>query len=156
MFAPLTEAQLIVAVLLPMAEEANPDGVPQLLPAVMVKLVLEISKKIFPTDSTFILAVVVGVFGMAKVSVPSFGVLAANTVGKVCPPSVDKDIFTLAQLTGKAVVLATFHVTVCEEEPGHERFVLGCVIMNGPEVLLTVTTMSVNWVWPTVTGAVEL
>jgi hypothetical protein len=40
-------------------------------------------------------------------------VLAANTVGNVCPPSVDKDIFTLAQLTGAAVVLATAQVIVC-------------------------------------------
>ena len=124
--------------------------------SVMVKLALEISKKIFPTDSTFILAVVVGRLGMLNVSEPSFVVLAINTVGKVCPPSVDKDIFTLAQLTGEPVVPATFQAIVCEDEPGHERFVLGWVMINGPEVLLTVTAISVNWVWPTVTGAVEL
>ena len=124
--------------------------------SVMVKLAFEISKKIFPTASTFILAVVVGRLGMLNISEPSFVVLAINTVGKVCPPSVDKDIFTLAQLTGAVVVLATFQVTVCEDEPGQERFVLGCVIMNGPEVLETITAISVNWVWPTVTGTVEL
>lgn len=83
----------------------------------MVKLVFEISKKILPTASTFILAVVVGVFGITNASVPSFGVLAANTVGKVCPPSVLKEIFTLAQLTGEAVVLATAQVMVCVEPP---------------------------------------
>jgi len=50
---------------------------------VIVKLVFEISKKILPIDSTLILAVVVGVFGNTKASVPSFGVLAASTVGNV-------------------------------------------------------------------------
>ena len=96
-----------------MTEDAlRPVGAPQDEPAVIVKFVFEISKNIFPTASTFILAVVVGVFGMVSASVPSFAVLAARTVGKVCPPSVDKDIFTLAQLTGEAVVLATDQVIV--------------------------------------------
>ena len=49
----------------------------------IVKLVFDISKKILPTDSILILAVDVAVLGMVKVSVPSFGVLAANTVGNV-------------------------------------------------------------------------
>ena len=86
-------------------DAAKPDGALHDEPAVMVKLVFEMSKNILPTASTFILAVVVGVFGMVNVSVPSLGVLAANTVGKVCPPSVDKEIFTLAQLTGAAFCL---------------------------------------------------
>src|SRR5690349_24271590 len=103
----------------------------------MVKLAFEISKKIFPTASTFILAVVVGVFGIVSTSLPSFGVLAASTVGKVCPPSVDKDIFTFAQLTGEAVVFATAHVIVCEEPPAHDTVVLGEVTEKGPEVALT-------------------
>src|SRR5204862_2263660 len=60
------------------------------------------------------------------------------------------------QLTGEAVVFATFHVMVCEEPPAQLTAVLGAVIVNGPEVLLTVTTISVNCVWPTLTGAVEL
>jgi hypothetical protein len=130
--------------------------VEKLLPAVMVKLVFEISKKILPTASIFILAVVEGVFGITNVSVPSFGVLAAKTVGKVCPPSVDKEIFTLAQLTGAAVVLATAQVMVCEDPPTHETAVLGALTANGPEVALTVTVISVNDVCPTDTGAVEL
>lgn len=79
---------------------------------VIVKFELEISKKILPTASTLILAVVVAIAGMVKISVPSLGVLAANTIGKLCPPSVDNEIFTLAQLTGAAVVLVTFHVMV--------------------------------------------
>ena len=129
---------------------------PLVIALVMVKLALEISKNIFPTASTFILAVVVGVLGMVSDSVPSLGVLAANTVGKVCPPSVDKDIFTLAQLTGEAVVFATDHAMVCEELPAHDTAVFGAVTAKGPEVLETVTTMSPKFVCPTVTGAVEL
>ena len=79
---------------------------------VMVKLVLEISKKTLPTASTLILAVVVAPAGMVTDSVPSLGVLANRTVGKVCPPSVDIEILTFAQLTGGSVVLFTFQVTV--------------------------------------------
>ena len=48
---------------------------------VIVKLVLLISKKIFPTASTFTLAVVVEIFGTVIVWLPSFGVDDNNTVG---------------------------------------------------------------------------
>ena len=41
------------------------------------------------------------------------------------------------------MVLVTFQVIVCDDEAGHERFVLGCVTMNGPEVAETVTVISV-------------
>ena len=61
----------------------RPDGVLQDEPEVMVKLAFEISKKILPTASILIRAVVVGVFGIVNTSVPSLGVLAASTVGKV-------------------------------------------------------------------------
>ena len=114
--------------------------------AVIVKFALEISKKILPTASTFTRAVVVGVFGITNASVESLGVLAANTVGNVWPPSVDKDIFTLAQFTGEAVVPATDHVIVLVEPPAQDTLVLGDVTWNGPEVLVTVTVISVNWV----------
>ena len=127
-------------------EEDNPVGAPQEEPAVIVKFALEISKKMFPTASTFILAVVVGVFGITSVSVPSLAVLAINTVGKVWPPSVDNDIFTLAQLTGEAVVFATDQVIACDEPPTHDTAVLGEDTAKGPEVLLTVTTISLNCV----------
>jgi hypothetical protein len=139
-----------------MAEDARPVGVPQDDPDVIVKFVLEISKKIFPTASTFIRAVVVGVFGITNASVPSFAVLADNTVGNVCPPSVDKEIFTLAQLTGVAVVLATAQVIVCVEPPTYDTAVLGAVTAKGPDAELTVMTTSLKAVWPTFTGAVEL
>ena len=43
-------------------------------PAAMVKLVFDISKKIFPTLCTLILAVVDKYAGTVIVSVPSFGV----------------------------------------------------------------------------------
>jgi hypothetical protein len=78
----------------------------------IVKLVLQMSKKILPTDSTLIRAVVVGELGIITSSVPSFAVLATNVTGKVNPPSVDKRIFTFEQLTGALVVFATVQVTV--------------------------------------------
>ena len=154
--APVTAVQLTVAEEVVTADEAKPVGVPHDELAVIVKFVLEMSKKILPAASTFILAVVVAILGMVTACEPSFGVLATNTVGNVCPPSVLKDIFTLAQLTGEAVVLATFHATVCAEPPVQLTAVLGAVMINGPEVLLTVTTISVNCVCPTLIGAVEL
>ena len=138
-----------------MADEARPVGSAQAAPLVMVKLVLEISKKILPTASTFILEVVDGVFGIVTTWLPSLGVLA-NNVLKVLPPSVEIEIFTLAQLTGATVVLFTFQVMVCDEFPAHDTAVLGAVTAKGPEVLETVTTISVNCVCPTETGAVEL
>jgi hypothetical protein len=109
--APLTADQPTVAEVVVTADELRPPGVPQPLPAVIVKLVLEISKKILPTASTLILAVEVGVLGTVTTSLPSLGVLATN-VEKLLPPSVEIEIFTLAQLTGAAVVLATAHVMV--------------------------------------------
>ena len=122
----------------------------------MVKFVFEISKKIFPTASIFILAVVVAVFGIVITSDPSFAVLADKTVGNVWPPSVDKEILTFAQLTGAAVVLATDHVIVCDDPPTYDTAVLGAVTAKGPEAALTVTTISAKFVCPTETGDVEL
>ena len=49
--------------------------------AVIVKFALLISKKILPTASTFILAVVVAPVGIVTAWEPSFGVLANITVG---------------------------------------------------------------------------
>ena len=89
--------------------------VPLTVPAVhpvIVKLVLDISKNIFPTASILIRQVEDEAAGTVIVSVPSLSVLAAITVGKVMPPSVDSVILTLAQLTGAAVVLFTFQVIV--------------------------------------------
>src|SRR6185436_13418859 len=57
--------------------------------AVMVKLVSEISKKILPTASTLMRAVVVLIFGTMIASLPSLGVLATMVVGKVWPPSLE-------------------------------------------------------------------
>lgn len=115
-------------------------------PGVIVKLTFEMSKKTLPTASTFILAVVVAVFGIANASVPSLGVLAANTVGKVCPPSVDRDILTLAQFTEPVFVLLTSQVMVWVDPPTQDTLVLGDETWNGPDVLVTVTVISVNWV----------
>ena len=77
------------------------------------------------------------------------GVLAANTVGNVCPPSVLNEIFTLAQLIGLAVVPLKLQVMVCVDPPAQLTAVLGAETANGPAVPLTVTTISVNAVWPT-------
>ena len=134
----------MVALLVVTAEVLKPPGAAHEVPEVMVKFVLEISKKIFPTASTFILAVVVGVFGIVTTSLPSFGALADKTVGKVCPPSVDRDIFTFVQLIGATFVLFTLQVIVCDEPPAQDTAVLGAVTAKGPAVPFTVTTISVN------------
>ena len=115
-------------------------------PPVIVKSESEISKKMLSTASTFTLAVVVVTSGIVRASEPSLGVLAERTVGKVVPPSVDNDILTAAQLTGGPVVPATSHIIVWVEQPAHDTFVLGDVTWKGPEVLVTVTVISVNWV----------
>ena len=52
------------------------------------------------------------VLGQVIASVPSVGVLAAMTVGKVRPPSMDIEILTFAAETGAASVPATSHVSV--------------------------------------------
>ena len=139
-----TAVQLTVAELFPIADEVKPVASPQATVPPMVKLVLEISKKILPTASTFILAVVVGVAGITNASVPSLGVLAESTVGKVCPPSVLIEIFTLAQSTGVKLLLATLQVIVCVLPPAHVTAVFGAVTANGPDAELTVTVISVK------------
>ena len=87
------------------------------LPWEILKLALEMSKKMLPTASIFILALVAGVLGMVTTSEPSLGVAVARMKGNVNPPSVDKVILTAEQLTGAAVVLLTLQVIVCEEPP---------------------------------------
>src|SRR5262245_44394169 len=69
-------------------------------PGGMVKLALPMSKKTLPTASTLRRAVLVGELGTSTDCEPSLGVLARSTVGKVCPPSVDKTMRTLAAPTG--------------------------------------------------------
>src|SRR5215212_2735854 len=107
--------------------------------AVIVKLTLLMSKNIFPAASTFILAVVVALLGTVMFSVPSFAVLASSTVGKVFPPSVERDILTLAQFIGAPLVPLTFHVTVCVEPPAQVTAVFGAVTVNAPPVFATVS-----------------
>ena len=91
-------------------------GVPP-VPIVIVKLTSETSKKIFPTASILMRAVVVGKFGIVTLSEPSFAVLSTMTFEKLVPPFVDNRILTLAALTGAAFVFATFHVMVCAVLP---------------------------------------
>ena len=104
-----------------------------------MKFVSEISKKILPTASTFIRAVVVGMLGIKTDSAPSLGVLARRMVGNVLPPSVEREILTFAALTGAAVVLATFQVTLRLVSAGTVTAVLGAVTANGPAAPAMVT-----------------
>ena len=92
----------------------RPVGLPQVVGVVVVvilKFLLLISKKIFPIASIFILAEVVTLFGTTIGCEPSLGVVSVNTTGKVRPPSVLKEIFTLAQLIGARLVDPTLQVT---------------------------------------------
>ncbi|MBK6408083.1 MAG: hypothetical protein IPF66_25585 [Holophagales bacterium] len=83
--------------------------------AVIVKLGLEIAKKMFGGHATLTRAVApaVGVFGTVIDWVPSFGVEARRVVGNVTPPSSENVSATFAQEIGAAVVPATLQVTVC-------------------------------------------
>lgn len=139
-----------------MADAVNPPGSPHNAGAPMMKFVFEISKKILPTDSTFTRQVVLCEEGTVITSDPSFAVAVANTVGNVCPPSVDNNIFTDAQFTDPALVPFTLQVTVAVPPALQVTAELGAVTANGPEVLVTVTTASVNAVCPTAIGDVEL
>ena len=111
--------------------------------AVTEKFASETSKKTFPTASILTRACEVTPIGIVTSAEPSFGVLAKSTVGKVWPPSVESEILTFATLTGAAVVLATFQVTVWTEPPATWIEVFGDVTLNGPEEFVTVMTESV-------------
>ncbi len=99
------------------------------------------SKKMLPTASTLMRALVVAAVlaGIVNTAVPLFGILSANTMGNVCPPSVDKVIFTVATLIGAAFVFATSQVIVWVVPASHVRAVFGWVITNGPLSALTLT-----------------
>src|SRR6187551_1953063 len=118
-----------------MADAVKPVALPHAGGAPIVKLVLEISKKILPTASIFTRFVVPVVAGTVITCVPSLAVDAAKTVGNVLPPSVDSKIFTAWQFTDPALVPFTAHVTVAVLPAPHVMFVLGAVTWNGPDVL---------------------
>src|SRR3954447_7163570 len=80
--------------------------------AVMAKSAWLTSKKMLPTASTLMRALSAVTCGKVISCEPSLGVEAARTVGKVCPPSVDRLILTLATLIGTTSVPATSHVIV--------------------------------------------
>ncbi len=92
----------------------------------------EISKKTFPTASTFMRAEAVVRLGRVTGSLPSFAVDAARTVGKVAPPSVESEILTFAVLTGAAEVLATSQATVMVDPGKWLDPPFGEVILKGP------------------------
>src|SRR5687767_4173227 len=93
----------------------------------------EIWKKILPLQATFTRPLLVPNIGAVIVSVPSLGVLARNVLAKLLPSSLEKRMFTLAQLTGADVVLATFQLTVCRVADVQVVPVKGAVILNGPD-----------------------
>ena len=79
-----TVARLLVATAAPPQVTLVTGGAVKLKPVtgtVIAKLALDTSKKIFPTASTFIFAIVVGELGIVTGSDPSLGVLAKRTVG---------------------------------------------------------------------------
>ena len=121
------QATCVVTVQVPAGAQQEP-----VVAAVIVKFTFEISKKTLPAASTLIRASVVAVPGRVTACEPSFGVPATSTVGNVYPPSVESRMLTFAQLIGVAVVLATFHVTVCCDPPAQLTAVLGEVTRNGP------------------------
>jgi hypothetical protein len=82
------------------------------LESLIVKLVLEISKKMLSTASTLTRALVEAMLGTVIVSVPSLAVPAFSTIGKVFPPSVESSIRTREQLTGGTDVFAASQLTV--------------------------------------------
>jgi hypothetical protein len=108
-------------------------------PVMIEKLTLEISKKILPTASTFILAEALVTNGKETECEPSFGVLAARTVGNVIPPLVEREILTAAQLTGTPLVPATSQITVCEVPAIQLSGRFGWETWNGPLNAETVT-----------------
>src|SRR4051794_26486599 len=105
------------------------------------KLASEMSKKTLPTASILILALLFGRFGNARLSEPSFGVDAASTVGNVCPPSEDSEIFTFAALIGAPEVPATSQVMFWLLPAGYVTAVSGEVTRNGPVPGARLTTV---------------
>ena len=102
--------------------------------------------------ATCTLAVVEAVLGTVMVWLPSLEVLPARVIGKELPPSSERVTSTLGQLTGAAVVPATFHVTLCELSAEEIRAVakhehlpqivaleLGDDLMRGPDGELLVS-----------------
>ena len=87
-------------------------------------------------------------FGKVTLWLPSFGVLASNSVGNVMPPSVDKVMRTSAVPTGATLVLATSQITVVAAPAARVIAVFGAVITNGPASLSTVMAVEASLVPP--------
>ena len=79
------------------------------------KVLSETSKNVPLAHCTMIKALLEGVLGTVRDSLPSFGTLLAIML-KLCPPSRERRIFTWLQLTGLDEVLATSHVMFCTVE----------------------------------------
>src|SRR5262245_52624190 len=86
--------------------------------------------------------------GRPTVSLPSFGVEAASTIGKLAPSSVDSRIRTLDVLIGAASVPATLQVTGSPAALPLSVSVACEVRRNGPAAALTVIAVSAKPVPP--------
>src|SRR5688572_2221577 len=116
----------------------------QLSAGVTVELPSEISKKMFPTASTLMRAEELErPLGIVTPADPLLGTLAASTVGKLIPPSVDREIFTLAAFTGAPFVPLTFQVTVWF--PLNVPPPFGDVTVKGPELPSTVMATALSF-----------
>lgn len=141
--APDHERFVLVAVV-PEAERTGAVGavvsvVPD--PALTVIFALLTSKKIWLEPFTMILPVEVDIFGMVTACEPSLGVPDRRVV-HVVPLSVDHKISTLDALTPLDVVPATFQVMIWLVPPLYVVAEFCEVILKGPAVPLTVTTIS--------------
>src|SRR4051812_202544 len=103
----------------------------------MAKSTSETSKKMLLLHFTLARAEGATRLGMVRLCVPSLGVAARSVSGNVRPPLVESMMSTLGQFTGGEAVFATFHVTVCNEPPGHVPAAFGAVTWNGPAAVLT-------------------
>ena len=94
--------------------------------------------------------------GTFIVSVPSFAVVARIVVGKVCPPSVESEIFTLAVSIPPPVVPLTSHVTSTLVFPVQVDAVFCVVTLNGVVVFTTVITEPASEIPPSPSRTVTL
>ena len=83
----------------------NSAGDGTLLTWLMVKLIGETLKNMFPAASTRIRHVGQYRFGSSTLCAPTFGTFEASTMGKESPPSVESRMFTLAALTAGVIHL---------------------------------------------------
>ena len=105
----------------------------------MLRSDAEIAKKMLSAALILTRALFDDTLGTVTSKEPLLATLEASSSGNDWPPSVDKEISTLAQLTGLASVFAISQVTVCFEPATQVVLFAGRVIANGPLAADTVT-----------------